>query len=306
MVASTGRWKLEEEQQRIKRDPEEIEVTALSQLYNDPVLKRNQKTLPLICARGEVTQYVVGDSLSVETRWYVSCSQVQLRVTLDIGCQTIERPFLAPPGVRLLSSEGLGRIEIALPEGVDVDSEAETDVLIEFSKAIATTDVRDCFYLFRMALSLNRFFCIRTVPAHVLSMTGEMLEGQRLEAHTATWRCKGMLSMVFSWSLFLAQSCNEEKACLASSLRRKSGKSTTQLIHDRGPPLVFVAGEQERGGACVFVDNFGAICDNVALSPKTVSEWSDIFKPLSTRPTSMWAEGRPSGQNRTDTSCAHG
>ena len=41
----------------------------------------------------------------------------------------------------------------------------------------------------------------------------------------------------------------------APSLRRISGKSTPQLIHGCGPPLVFVAGEQEHGGAYVFVDS---------------------------------------------------
>ena len=86
--------------------------------------------------------------------------------------------------------------------------------------------------------------------------------------------------MGFSWFLFLAQSCNEEKACLAPSLRRIRGDETTQLIHDRGPPLVVVAGEQEHGGAYVFVDNLKAICDNVALSQKMVSEWTEIFEPL--------------------------
>ena len=40
---SAGRWYLEEEQQRMRRDPEEIEVATLPQVYNDPVLKRNQK-----------------------------------------------------------------------------------------------------------------------------------------------------------------------------------------------------------------------------------------------------------------------
>ena len=84
----------------------------------------------------------------------------------------------------------------------------------------------------------------------------------------------------FFWSLCQAQSCNEEKACLAPSLRRVSGESATQVIHDRGPPLVFLAGEQGHGGAYVFVCNLGAICDNVALSQKMVSEWSDIFEPL--------------------------
>ena len=80
-----------------------------------------------------------------------------------------------------------------------------------------------------------------------------MLEGQTLGAHTAVRPFWKVLPMGFSWSLFLAQNCNEEKAFLAPSLRRVSGESTTQLIHDRGPPLVFVAGEQGHRDACSFV-----------------------------------------------------
>ena len=55
-------------------------------------------------------------------------------------------------------------------------------------------------------------------------------------------------------SLFPAQSCNEEKSCLAPSLRRISGKSTTQLIHDRGLPLMFVAGEEGHGGSFITLE----------------------------------------------------
>ena len=72
-------------------------------------------------------------------------------------------------------------------------------------------------------------------------MTGEMFQGQRLEAHLA------MLASTphgFSLGHFVWQSCNEEKACLAPSLRRTSGDAT----------------------AYVFVDNLGVICDNVGLS----------------------------------------
>ena len=39
----TKRWCLEEEQQRMRRDPKEIEEVALPQVYNDSALKRNQK-----------------------------------------------------------------------------------------------------------------------------------------------------------------------------------------------------------------------------------------------------------------------
>ena len=103
--------------------------------------------------------------------------------------------------------------EVALRERVDVESEEGIEALNKFSFAIATTDVRDCFHRFRMPLSLGEFSCLRAVPAYVNPMTGEMLEGQAGSAycHLATL---GVLSMGFSWSLFLAQSCNEEKACL--------------------------------------------------------------------------------------------
>ena len=67
---------------------------------------------------------------------------------------------------------------------------------------------------FECRCPLNKLFFRRAVPAHVLSMTGAVLEGQRLDAHT------------------------EEKACLAPSLRHIGGELTTHLIHVRGAPLV--------------------------------------------------------------------
>ena len=40
----------------------------------------------------------------------------------------------------------------------------------------------------------------------------------------------------------------QRRVGLSHSQRRISGDASTQLIHDRGPPLVFVCGEQECGG----------------------------------------------------------
>ena len=149
-------------------------------------------------------------------------------------------------------------------------SETGRELLNNFSIAIAATDVRDCFHRFRMPRSLGRYCCLRAVPAHVLSMTGEMLQGQGLDAHKAVWPCWSVLPWVshgpFSWhraamkrTLALLPASAE---CVVKGL---------QLMHDRGPPLAFVAGEQGHGGACVFVNNLGAMCDHVALSQKMVS-----------------------------------
>ena len=41
VVGSAGRWYPEEEQKRMRWDPEEIEGVTLPQVQNDPVLKRN-------------------------------------------------------------------------------------------------------------------------------------------------------------------------------------------------------------------------------------------------------------------------
>ena len=71
---------------------------------------------------------------------------------LIVDARRAKAHFVPPPGVRLLSSEGFGRIEIALPEGVDVESQGEIEAPNKFPIAIATTELRDCFHSFRMPL----------------------------------------------------------------------------------------------------------------------------------------------------------
>ena len=57
---------------------------------------------------------------------------------------------------------------------------------------------------------------------------------------------------------------------------------------------MFVVGQQEHGSAHVFVDNVGAICDNVA--------WFGSSQKLKSR----WGWVRHSGQSWTVASCPHG
>ena len=190
------------------------------------------------------------------------------------------------------------------PKGVDVDSEEGIEALNNFSIAIATTDVRDCFQRFRLPRSLSKFFFSPSTRVVKDQRGARVIEIGSTCCHLAILGS----SMGFSWSLFLAQSCNK-KTCLAPSLRRSSGDETTQLVHHRGPPLVFVANEQGHGGAYVFVDNLGTICDNVGLSQKMVPEWTEIFEPLGLalhKTEEHMGLGEHSGQNWTVASCPHG
>ena len=102
--------------------------------------------------------------------------------------------------MRLLSSDGFGRIEIALPEGVDVDSEEGIEALNKLSIAIATTEILECFHRFHMPLSLSKFCCLGAVLAHVLFNDGRDARGT--EAGSAYCH------------LDMLVKCNEEKACL--------------------------------------------------------------------------------------------
>ena len=137
----------------MRRDPEDIEVAALPQVYNDP-LKRNQRLYHSF-VRDVASRCMFSATLfPLEHVGMFLVRKNHRRVALDIGCETIKRPLSASSWCATeLSSEGFGRIEIALLEGVDVDSEAVGDLLIEFSIAIASTGVRDCFHWFRMPLS---------------------------------------------------------------------------------------------------------------------------------------------------------
>ena len=306
----TNRWCLGEEQQRVRRGSEEIEEVALPQVHNDKALKRNPK-LHHSFVRDVKSRGMLSATLSPLEHvgfYFVHKSKGGLRLVLD--ARRSNANFLHPPGVRLLSSEGFGRIEIALPDGVDVDSEAAVELRNTFSIAIAKTDVRDCFHRFRMLLSLSRFLLSQS------SSRTCVLNDWRHARGTGPWRRIlpfGHVGEYSPWAslgrCFWPRVASEDKACLAPSLRRTSGESTTQLIHDRGPRLVFVAGEQGHGGAYVFAYNLEAICDNVALSQKMVSEWSDIFEPLGLalhKPKSTWAERGPRdriGRTRTFLTC---
>ena len=87
VINSTGRWYLEEEQQGMRRDPEEIEGVTLHQVYNDPVLKRNQK-LYHSCVR------------DVKSRGTLSATLFPMKhvgiflctIASDLGRATFERP----------------------------------------------------------------------------------------------------------------------------------------------------------------------------------------------------------------------
>ena len=119
---------------------------------------RGIRILPLLRAGCALTRHADRHRLSAGTSWYVFfVRKSRRRLRLILHVRRWNAQFLAPPpGVRLLSSEGFGRIEVALPANVKVKSEMGRNQLDEFAIAISTTDVRDCFHRFLMSRSLVR------------------------------------------------------------------------------------------------------------------------------------------------------
>ena len=108
--------------------------------------------VPPFCARSEVTRLAVRDPVSIGTRRYVFLHKS------NVDARRSNAHCLPPLAVRLLSSEGIGRTEVALPKGVDADSQEGIEALNTLSIANAPTDVRDCFHRFRVPHPLSKFF----------------------------------------------------------------------------------------------------------------------------------------------------
>jgi hypothetical protein len=123
--------------------------------------------------------------------------------------------FYDPPGVNLMTGEGLGKIEVVFDEGVMPNHEM-LDALTVF---IGLSDVRDCFHRMRVPSWLARYFAWEPIAAHVVGLTGLELEGKVLAHDDVIWPCAGSLCQGFSWSLFFAQRANEFLSGSVSPLR---------------------------------------------------------------------------------------
>ena len=96
-------------------------------------LKRNQK-LHHSFVRGMKSRGMLSATLSPLEHvgmFWVHTSSGGLRLILDVRRSNAHS--LLPHCVQLLSSEGIERIEIAVPEGVDVESEEVIEALNTFS-----------------------------------------------------------------------------------------------------------------------------------------------------------------------------
>ena len=91
---------------------------------------------------------------------------------LIIDARPANAHFKEPPGVARMTSEGLARLEVQLPDAVDTPGEEGQRILEEFTLFIGLSGVSNCFHRMRVQPWLARYFCLPPVPAYVARLAG--------------------------------------------------------------------------------------------------------------------------------------
>lgn len=171
-----------------------------------PKLKYNQKAYQELVRKldsiGYFT-YTTEPACEVGVFFVWKSSKTKLRMITD--ARRANACFHDPPGVNLMTGEGIGRIEVEL-DGATWMTEEVADALRVF---VGLSDVRDCFHRMRVPRWLSKYFAWRPVPAKVLNLTDKMVDGRALKPLDPVYPCAGSLCQGFSWSLFFAQRANE-------------------------------------------------------------------------------------------------
>ena len=170
------------------------------------------------------------------------------KIRLILDCRRANILFLEPPGVDLVTSEGLSRIEVENENGDDSDLMAALRVFL------GSADVADCFHRMRLKGKIRRYFCWPPILAGSVGIS--FADGKRVEADEWIWPMSNCLPMGWTWSLHFAQLANATRMALLPCLDR------SLALTDRGAPLVLRADGREETAHYVYVDNLGVISGN--------------------------------------------
>ncbi|CAK0831182.1 unnamed protein product [Prorocentrum cordatum] len=239
---------LQERQERMLREsplPTDVEP------YFDSVLKFNHKEYRGLVRR-LLSAGILGWTLTPKERigMFFVWKDGRRRLRLIVDARRANAHFRDPPGVELLSSEGLARIEVHMPD-TGFSSYEDLRAALEAQQVyIGMADVKDCFHRMRIDSALSQYFCLPPVKVGAFGVAE--VEGAKVQTSTAIYPCWQVLPMGFSWSLYFAQRANEEVS------RRSSALLWGPSLSDHGPPLVFAPGrasQEVRHYVCV--DNLG-------------------------------------------------
>ncbi|CAK0852231.1 unnamed protein product [Prorocentrum cordatum] len=239
----TGRaleYLVEAEEQMIRTDAEvqlDRETNGEIKIYTDPLLansRRRYSTFVKDPKRKGLVGFTRDPKEFVGVFFVWKKERASMRMVLD--CRRSNQRFVTPPGVELLSTDGLGRIEC--------DAEQTGTLPIFLGKA----DVKDCFHRMMFGNHLSKYFCYPGGLAKEFGIVGQLVEGVPARADDYLWPCALALPMGWTWSLYFAQVAN------LGLVERVPAAASSCAATDRGPPIVL---SPTSSWHYVYVDNVG-------------------------------------------------
>ncbi|CAK0807139.1 unnamed protein product [Prorocentrum cordatum] len=241
----TGRaleYLVEAEEQMIRTDAEvqlDRETNGEIKIYTDPLLansRRRYSTFVKDLKRKGLVGFTRDPKEFVGVFFVWKKERASMRMVLD--CRRSNQRFVTPPGVELLSTEGLGRIEC--------DTEQTGTLPIFPGKA----DVKDCFHRMMFGNHLSKYFCYPGGLAKEFGIVGQLVEGVPARAGDYLWPCALALPMGWTWSLYFAQVAN------LGLVERVPAVASSCAATDRGPPIVL---SPTSSWHYVYVDHVGLL-----------------------------------------------
>ena len=179
-----------------------------------------------------------------------------------------------PPAVRLCTPEAFARIEIEIDPGSGMDFEA---LINGVGLHVGLSDVKDCFHRMIQPRWLGKFFCLDPIPLKWVMRDGGEVDGQWVHPEQLVFPFPRPLCMGCSWSLYFAQSANEN---LIATIPRLAH---SRLVNDRSDPVVIQANlEENQAGVSgdyhyVYVDNLGLMSTDRRYVSESLKEVENTF-----------------------------
>ena len=125
------------------------------------------------------------------------------RLRLIVDARRSNLHFCSPPGVDLVTAEGLAKLEVDRVTYERLSQEKN------FRFCLGTSDVKDAFHRFRIDRKLSAFFCLQPVRASEVRLCGKEVGVSVVGVDSWVFPAFGSLPMGFTWSLYFCQRTNE-------------------------------------------------------------------------------------------------
>lgn len=268
LLPEEARQYLESPELMVRDEPPE----DLIKPYWDPALKSSRKNYRCLMQRLHKIGYLryTFKPLARAGMFFVHKSD-RKKIRLIVDARPANQLFHSPPSVQLCTSEGFARIEIEVPSHILPGTDEFRHHLRDRGLHFGLADVKDCFHRMRQPAWLSRYFWDPIPARWIEGLVGTKVDGRVVTSQCEVFPMPASLCMGFSWSLYFAQLANE------NLMRKVPRLLKSEVVSDRGMPMVFKADGGDMVRHYVYVDNLGIISPHEAIVGEALEQLSPCF-----------------------------